>query len=362
MSTLIVHVGCPKTGTTALQRHLFPALSSLAYFGKNTLVDPIYTPQSFEELVRDVIVQPDPFFRKKKNRHAADDRREAVERSKAERFLISSEGIVDDTHVPRPAPWPKDIYLKARHLRQALIAEFGDIADIEIMITIRRQEDALPSLFAQIPYKYPSLYDGNVDSFVDFCLFKKTFGFAEFMDYEYLYRIYAEVFGPERVWVFPMEGLFTSVVTPEKTRLAKLFSTSEDEITRTLVGTEANVKRRQGNAETVYNFGRRAHPAIESLGRVYRTLSKGLGHDIGKMPGVNRVKTLVSQKAFGPDNFVLTEEIRSKIRTFYGDSNDRLEDILGGMLRSYRYPSRRTAGPACPHETSTGSTVAVDKP
>ncbi len=362
MSTLIVHVGCPKTGTTALQRHLFPALSSLAYFGKNTLADPIYTPQSFEELIRDVIVQPDPFFRKKKNRHAENDRRQAVEQSRVDRFLISSEGIVDDTRAPRPAPWPKDIYLKTRHLHEAVTAEFGDIADIEIMITIRRQEDALPSLFAQIPYKYPNLYDGNIDSFVEFCLFEKAFGFAEFMDYEYLYRIYAEIFGPERVWVFPMEGLFTSAASPEKARLAKLFSTSEDEITRTLVGTETNVKRQQGKAETVYNFGRRAHPAIESLGRVYRTLSKGFGHDIAQIPAVGRVKSLVSQKAFSPDNFVLTEEIRSKIRTFYGDSNDRLDDILGGVLRSYRYPSRRTVGRSCPQETPTGSTVAIDKP
>jgi len=335
--TIVVHPGCPKSGTTTLQASIFPRIENIVYLGKQPGGQPGYFNDVVANLLHDVIGQDDARVRATRQGPATARRREQFADT-ADTFVLSNEVLVDDTQRPLFAPWPKDIYLKAKHLRDVLVTDLGDIANVQIMLTIRRQQDALPSFFAQIPYKYPQYYDPNLHSFVDFCLRRRQFGFGEFFNFDYLYTIYGELFGFENVWVFPMEGLFDESQPVERERFARLLQQPVEAVSAAFVDARRNTKRQEHHGETRYRFGRRAHWSIRPVRRLYHGLRGSLGHDPAALPGVRALKRHISRLGFERDQFTLSPELQGEIAEFYRATNTRLAERSGMDLAAYGYP------------------------
>lgn len=263
-------------------------------------------------------------------RHALAERlRSFIANGRMERFLWSTESLISDWGMAN-----KDIYLRAKHLRD-LVDDGSSDLKVQIMLTIRRQTDALPSFFAQIPFKYPQFYRPELESFLHFALTSTSHRFAQFFDFDYIYDIYTRFFGSDNVWVFPMEGLFTSEKTETKRRFAALFGLpSMDELPP--FSQYAENRRRVGDTAS-YRVARMPHWYVGPR-RLYNRTVKAKGLDPANLPGIratkNSVRCLVRRQV---DNS-LSDAWRERIEAYYRTGNRHLAEQTGIDLAGYGYP------------------------
>lgn len=129
MSGVVLHVGLPKTGTTSMQRAVYPRLPRVRYLGKTIpsyrFATPALTAAMTATISADgVLGDPAPRLREA----IAELRSE----SKEETLLISTESLVH--------PMARDIALVADRLADA-------VPDARILVTIRAQQELALSWF-----------------------------------------------------------------------------------------------------------------------------------------------------------------------------------------------------------------------
>jgi len=178
---LVVHIGLGKTGTTTLQKHLFPKICELKGIK--------YNPPEFTKI------------KAQKLSYSETDKNDLQKVLATQDFLISQEGLVD---------WnPRNWEVAA----DRVLDLFGKRA--VIVITVRDSVDYLTSIYTQM------VHEGNVISPQDFFVDRETYDvLSPFMpqrsllrfdkdgfDLNYLVSLYKKRF--ENIYILPLSKLNT---------------------------------------------------------------------------------------------------------------------------------------------------------
>ncbi len=194
MADIIVHIGLPKTASTALQEHFFEPLNgdTWSYLGVS---QPRSSKQdeTFHKLITFV---SSPISPSEESR--IDLQKELAERLQTQSpLLISEEGISVDSAIS----WQNKLQR---------LASVTDVFDTQILVTIRDPKQAAHSLYVE---NHRAL-SKSAPTFREFLVTNQ----AQIFNYEFLVRYLSELFNENQVAVVPyelleIEGAFVSAVS-----------------------------------------------------------------------------------------------------------------------------------------------------
>lgn len=201
--TVYIHVGYPKTGTTTFQKHFFPKIEEIQYLGKFDGEDKLFL---FDQKVIDAMIF------KKSDEIDFENIRHLLENVILEnRVLLSEESILfnslrasyyDERYI---IVRPEDV---ATNIRKVFDEKKYDV---KILISIRRQDEMLTSLYAQSYTHYYSKQP-QTNTFAKFYhLFTDKTGrehpFQTALDYDRTVSQYQALFGTDNVHLLVFEAL-----------------------------------------------------------------------------------------------------------------------------------------------------------
>lgn len=319
-----VHIGVEKSGTTTLQRSLFPAHPQISFVGKPFADGPWPdNPESnraatlFAKVILNVWTQDSLTYDAKEMRTHATEALKACDLRPEMLSVIAEEALST-----------------ARAVDRTLIADrLGALlGDAKILITVRNQPDALMSLYAHLARKgtLTDSFDTWVAKRIRSAASGDFVSSAEIQTYRYdtLIELYVDRFGRENVGVFLFEDLRDA---PDQfARDVAAFLGIDATQAVTALGTEWHNKRKSDlyysvrGAENRYaRIRERFFPGF-SLSRhapaVWRLKEKLRTSAMNRASGKQR-----SQKPPAPETMELIED-------FFRDDNQRLEKMLGRTL------------------------------
>ena len=219
MSRLVLHIGLPKTGTTTLQKSVFPALPGVAYLGKKIPGYGFVTAE-LREAVAAVLgtdsILADP----------ADRLRAAIDASRsrfdADTFVLSTESIAH--------PSACDLGVVAERLARA-------VPDAHVLVTLRSQQALALSWyrshgrFAQYLFLHKSERDRipahlSQRQWWDLVSREPRAGLLAMLDFDAIVSCYADRFGG-RLTLLPLE-LLTADPAAYAIRLASSLAVDPD--------------------------------------------------------------------------------------------------------------------------------------
>lgn len=193
---VFVHIGLSKTGTTFLQKNLFPNIDDYTTYVKSEFPPLIYVDKNNSYYQRTLYKRKNiksikhNFINKKDLLGFWLKRRINYYFSEDSNYLVSSEGLAGAGHAP---------LANARINARMLKLIFGEV---EIILVLRRQEDYIFSIYRQLVFK-ENRY-GRFVSLNEFLNMKNNKWIKNFDWYE-LFQIYSKTFGEQNVHLFPYE-------------------------------------------------------------------------------------------------------------------------------------------------------------
>lgn len=251
---LLIHIGMPKTGTTTLQAHLFHHIPNLTFWGKYD-DDRAFAAMALPWIddLRQLVNHADDFHVSEQSGAIGQQLLNALDTSETLRNLISLEGI-GNPFVDLHNVQPKDIYRKAHHLAEVVDLVRSAGVRVRILMTLRPQEDLLPSLFSQIYFHgfACGLYGNSFDAFLDFMFEDTLIGQGHALYFDRLIDTYAGLFGTENVSYVGMRGLFSGQECSDVQAMAAYLSCTQTDILSALSRKKSNVRKTtiQGKAYT----------------------------------------------------------------------------------------------------------------
>ncbi len=200
---LFIHVGYPKTATTTFQRFLYPRHSQLDYLRKNnaniSFINDLFFARenSFSRLSGIYIHELE---------HLAQD-------SNKDKLLYSEESLTSFSMFFRSTPAPCISTIEPNSIARKLKMCFPDTNQLltpKILITIRRQDELLKSMYAQV---YNLVFKrfkqtNTFERFLDYTFEQNPTGFiADALLFNEVISNYEHLFGSENVYVSVYEEL-----------------------------------------------------------------------------------------------------------------------------------------------------------
>lgn len=203
---IYIHIGYPKTGTTTLQKHFFPYIKEIKYIGKHINRDAYFDFSS--NIVNDLIF---------KNEHDIDFlkiKKEISNFMTKDKILLSEEDFLFECLRP---PMLKNINMQpkpmeiAEKLRNIFDKEHYDVT---IIMTIRKQNEMLTSLYAQAYVFNYSKYEKYNSFYKFFNIFLEgSDDFVPALDYLKVITDYESIFGKNNIKILTYEELKKSPFT-----------------------------------------------------------------------------------------------------------------------------------------------------
>jgi hypothetical protein len=201
---LILHIGHPKTGTTTLQKLVFPRLSHVAYFDRDL------TPASAQ--IVSAFMNSPGLWRLRGDSILGQLRAEMRDRKAEGSALVSAASM--STHRIF-SPWAsdnhwRDPFLLAAHLRECqAVAQRADFDGVKVIIGIRRQDQYLGSRYATYGWltEAPGQDDFERQTLEIIDPEKRYFLDGVWLDYKTTHELIADVVGERNVLLLPLERL-----------------------------------------------------------------------------------------------------------------------------------------------------------
>ena len=300
---LVIHIGYPKAGSTSLQRNLLidnPEVNLLA------LIRP---PRTGNQLQRSPITTD--FY---KSIHLHNDGFDASALEQIWRDHFQS--------------WVRDDKLNAltsemftlNHVPVVEVARrLGSLfSQARILVVLRRQPDALRSLYDMFPFPRGTTQYVRFDTWLDLAFADPGKSIAGALKYHSVLKAYQDRFGAEQVGVFFFEELFKDEAA--MLRMAQ-FLRLDPEATKT------RLKRKPENSASDHAFG--------ALGR--RLLGRFHASDYLPKKALRAIRKL-GAKYYKGKTTALTPEQERRIAAFYAEDNAAAAALLGRDLGALGYP------------------------
>jgi len=198
---IYIHVGYPKTGTTTLQAHFFPHIEEVQYLGKYVNSD-----KNFDfnvNIINDII------FKNKNDIDYIILEKEFNNLFTKDKILLSEEDFLFECLRPpmlkgvNNQPKPMEVAEKIKNI-------FDKIHyDVIIIMTIRKQDEMLTSLYAQAyTFNYSKYTKYNsFQKFLNIFLDKQEDDFVFALDYLRIVSEYQSIFGKNNIKILAYEEL-----------------------------------------------------------------------------------------------------------------------------------------------------------
>ncbi|PSO73432.1 MAG: hypothetical protein BRC40_08305 [Cyanobacteria bacterium QH_8_48_120] len=299
--TLILHIGPGKTGSTTLQRYIFPNLEDVDYpedFWKNIgkLDYKFASTDDFVELLK-------PY----------------IENSQKSSMVFSREGL-----------WE----VGAQRLRKSTLDKMGClVATVKVIVVIRRQGDILPSIYAQNP---PNYRKAGFEDYVE-SIFNSN-KLPAYINYESIVDSFINAFGNDAVHVTPMEALFDPANKDARHRLALFMGVKPKALEAAFNAAEPANKRASSNGQKVtYEVKSR----LTYSGRAMQSAWHKTKYFLGPIRNKSWFKSLRQRfrhRLTRPiQDFQVTQERKAELTAAFAESNWRLAKKCGLEQELQRY-------------------------
>ena len=307
MARPVVHIGYPKSGSTFLQRNVFPFLDGCEYLGLSG--------REKDETYDELSVFYNGVSKSDSLNFSCEECREIAQRylnkSNKESVIFSHEALVSVLYA-----YP-DAVVKAQRLHDVFQG------DARIIMIVRNQQSILESQYRDHPFEPHDIIRGKPVSFDEWYRQTKRLRYFRFTDlvfYDRLIDVYDGIFGKENVLVLPLE-LMKADPQEYAERLACFLNIDSQKLLSCLQAPDANVGHSSG-VNRLRKIRRRIPLNIEFS----RILPKFVYNFLRKV--------LVSS---GKETFQISEVVKKDIQETYKESNRVLEKRLGLALSDLGY-------------------------
>ena len=297
--TLILHIGPEKTGSTTLQKYIFPNLEDVDYpdcwekLGK--LDYKFASTDDFVELLK-------PY----------------IGNSQKSSMVFSREDL-----------WK----VRAQRLRESTLDKMGClVATVKVIVVIRRQGDILPSLYAQNASKI------RKEGFEDYVesIFNSN-KLPAHITYESIVDSFINAFGNDAVHVTPMEALFDPANKDARHRLALFMGVKPKALEAAFNAAEPANKRASSNGQKVtYEVKSR----LTYSGRAMQSAWNKTKYFLGPIRNKSWLKSLRQRFRHCLTrslDFQVTQERKAELTAAFAESNWRLAKKCGLEQELQRY-------------------------
>lgn len=302
---VLIHIGYPKTGTTSLQKHIFSSFRGVCYLGlydrhgelykfNESAIESIYTESSFS------------FDKKIDDFHKLDQ----------SNYIFSEENLLTECMIPSRSRKGYERRTQDINVVLSNLKAFFSCADIEILMTIRRQKEIIPSFYAQHYHKrFKSIKaTSTASAYISEVL--KGGGIAAHYNYNSVYEAAINCFGVGNVTVIPME----MISTDSKKFIDKIGAVLGADSSLRKIPFE-NVRKGKGvyKVDDIYNMEAIFNKAFKC--RVSSAFLRSI-----RLP-----------KLMFPTEFRVSEKLLSKIDAEFSTSNKILSKKIDIDLHEYEY-------------------------
>ncbi len=221
---LFIHIWCPKTWTTTLQKSIFPNIVD-KYFWLNV-------PNSQKNKILDNLRKYICFINNDKNPQIVNNLKEIIKKWNEKDYIIS-----DETYsINHSFLWDfnDSMEWKANKIKK-IKEKLKDICNIYIIISIRKQKEIIPSFFSQMWWYYTL----NIDEFINIMIKEKVFDFYHIANY------YSKLFWKNKIIIWTMDEIFNNSEDWIK-NISKTFIIKDNNLIL------SNLKNTHENKTTIY--------------------------------------------------------------------------------------------------------------
>ncbi len=326
MTNLVIHVGFPKTATTTFQKNIIPSCNNLVNINPDT---------DCYELTRGILLSRELTFKREISSIIKPIKDLINQHDSNTKFILSSESFLSYSlffvRSPEPFVHSPDPSSIARKLK--IFCQQNLFDNVQILIGIRRQDELLKSLYAQMynrvfkNYRKTETFQKYLSNF----LFNSEFNYlADALFYDEIINEYQNNFGYKNVSILVYEELknghpnyiskLSSLFEIDEFKLKQLFSLNND-------NKKSFEKYYSTDSISIYNF----------LNRI-RILALG-DSSLRKFNKFKNMASKLNKLKFqqAPIDLKLDCESLKKIKKMFSKTNKNLDERMSLNLKAYNY-------------------------
>tara|TARA_B100000886_G_C20414474_1_gene488633 strand:+ start:87 stop:1070 length:984 start_codon:yes stop_codon:yes gene_type:complete len=203
MKKLFIHVGYPKTATTSLQNYLFDGHDEIGYLNKDL---------KSTSIIKQILYSRENAIERNKAQIYFELKKVVDNYQNYETMVFSNESLLSMSMFfrtePKPMVFIEDVNSIARKLHK-VFCESGLFEEVKIIIAIRRQEDLIKSIYAQVYNRYFKKFKqtSSFKNFISYSLLHKENFVLDALHFENVIFQYEQIFGCRNIGVFVFEDL-----------------------------------------------------------------------------------------------------------------------------------------------------------